>query len=59
MYCLKEFNLQIPISLHYEYPLGGAENGSSKLTIEPNQVISAMKKDLVTLKGFLQNAGLS
>lgn len=56
---LKEFNLQIPISLHYEYPLGGAENGSSKLTIEPNQVISAMKKDLVTLKGLLQDAGLS
>lgn len=56
---VKEFNLQIPISIHYEYPLGGVENGSSKLTIERNQVISAMKKDLVTLKTYLQDAGLS
>jgi len=56
---LKEANLQIPISLHYEYPLGGAENGSSKLNIERNQVISAMKKDLSTLKGYLQDARLS
>jgi sugar phosphate isomerase/epimerase len=56
---LKEANLQIPISLHYEYPLGGAENGSSGLTIDRNQVISAMKKDLVTLKTYLKDAGLS
>jgi len=56
---LKEANLQIPISLHYEYPLGGVENGSSKLSIDRNQVITAMKKDLSTLKGYLQDAGLS
>jgi len=56
---LKEANLQIPISLHYEYPLGGAENGSSRLTIDSNQLISAMKKDLVTLKAYLKEAGLS
>jgi sugar phosphate isomerase/epimerase len=56
---LKEVNLHIPISLHYEYPLGGVENGSSQLTIERNQVISTMKKDLSTLKGYLQDAGLS
>ena len=56
---LKEYELEIPISLHYEYPLGGAENGSSKLTIERTEVISAMKKDLSTLKVLLQDAGLS
>ncbi|HBC79389.1 MAG TPA: hypothetical protein DCZ51_12205 [Bacteroidales bacterium] len=56
---LKKANLQIPISLHYEYPLGGAENGSSGLTIERNQVKSAMKKDLLILKRFLEDAGLS
>lgn len=56
---LKEVNLQVPISLHYEYPLGGAESGSSKLTIKRNDVISAMKKDLSTLKAYLQDAGLS
>jgi L-ribulose-5-phosphate 3-epimerase len=56
---LKEYKLEVPLSLHYEYPLGGAENGASKLTIERNEVISAMKKDLSTLKVLLQNAGLS
>ncbi len=56
---LKEYKLEVPLSLHYEYPLGGAENGSSKLTIERNEVISAMRKDLSTLKVLLQDAGLS
>ena len=56
---LKEATIQIPISLHYEYPLGGAESGSSGLTIDRKQVISAMKKDLVTLKTYLKDAGLS
>jgi sugar phosphate isomerase/epimerase len=56
---LKDYKLEVPLSLHYEYPLGGAENGSSKLTIERNDVISAMKRDLSTLKLFLQDAGLS
>jgi L-ribulose-5-phosphate 3-epimerase len=56
---LKEYKLEVPLSLHYEYPLGGAENGSSKLTVERNKVISAMKKDLSTLKLLLQDAGLS
>jgi L-ribulose-5-phosphate 3-epimerase len=56
---LKEYKLEIPISLHYEFPLGGAESGSSKLTIERSDVISAMKKDLSTLKVKLRNAGLS
>jgi L-ribulose-5-phosphate 3-epimerase len=27
---LKEYKLEVPVSLHYEYPLGGAENGASK-----------------------------
>ena len=55
---LKEYKLEVPVSLHYEYPLGGAENGASKLTIEREDVISAMKKDLSTLKTHLQDAGL-
>jgi sugar phosphate isomerase/epimerase len=55
---LKEYNLEIPVSLHYEYPLGGAENGASKLTIDSNNVVSAMKKDLSSLKNQLQDAGL-
>jgi L-ribulose-5-phosphate 3-epimerase len=55
---LKEYKIEIPVSLHYEYPLGGAENGATKLTMERNYVITAMKKDLSTLKNYLQDAGL-
>jgi len=56
---LKENKLEIPVSLHFEYPLGGAENGSSKLTIERGEVVSAMRKDLSNLKKYLKDAGLA
>jgi len=55
---LKELKLNVPISIHYEYPLGGAENGATKLTIKSEDVISAMKRDLAVLKKYLQEAGL-
>jgi L-ribulose-5-phosphate 3-epimerase len=55
---LKEYKLNVPVSLHYEYPLGGAENGAKELTIKKDIVISAMRKDLLTLKKYLQDAHL-
>lgn len=55
---LKELKLNVPISIHYEYPLGGAENGATKLTIKSEDVISAMKRDLAVLKNYLKEAGL-
>jgi sugar phosphate isomerase/epimerase len=55
---LKELNLNVPVSVHYEYPLGGAENGSSEITLKREDVISAMSKDLATLKQHLQEAKL-
>jgi len=55
---LKDNNLEIPVSLHYEYPLGGAENGASGLTTDSNKVVSAMKKDLSFLKDLLKESGL-
>ena len=30
---LKEYSLNVPISLHYEYPLGGAEHGNTEITV--------------------------
>lgn len=50
---LKQFNVRVPISMHYEYSLGGAEHGATTLTIKKEDVIAAMKKDIATLKGFL------
>jgi L-ribulose-5-phosphate 3-epimerase len=55
---LKELNLNVPISIHYEYPLGGAENGATKLTIKSEDVIAAMKRDLKTLKSYLTESKL-
>jgi sugar phosphate isomerase/epimerase len=56
---LKEYGLKPPISVHCEYPLGGAENGANKLTIKKEDVIAAIRKDLLILKEYLQAAGLS
>lgn len=56
---IKAYKVQGPISLHLEYPLGGAENGAKKLTIPGGNVIAAMQQDLTTLRGWLKEAGLS
>lgn len=55
---VKKYNLRCPLSIHYEFPLGGAENGSKKLTMERETVIGAMKKDLATLKKYLSESAL-
>jgi sugar phosphate isomerase/epimerase len=55
---LKQYNISGPVSVHYEYPLGGAEDGAKVLTVKREDVISAMRKDLTTLKKYLQEANL-
>lgn len=47
-----------PISLHLEYPLGGADQGRRELTIPTSEVLDAMKRDLGVLKNWLREAGL-
>jgi sugar phosphate isomerase/epimerase len=47
-----------PVQLHFEYPLGGANNGARQLTIPREQVVSAMKKDLTAVRAGLSQAGL-
>ena len=51
---IKEMNIPGPISLHLEYPLGGANSGSRELTIGKEQVIATMRKDLNMLRGWLE-----
>jgi sugar phosphate isomerase/epimerase len=48
-----------PVQLHFEYPLGGANDGKRQLTISREQVFSAMRRDLRQLQSYLRNAGLS
>ncbi len=43
---LKEYGINVPVSLHFEYPLGGAEHGQSKITVDRKVVIDAMRRDL-------------
>jgi sugar phosphate isomerase/epimerase len=47
---LKQYQVKVPITLHVEYPLGGADQGAKKLTISKNQVFEALKRDLNRLK---------
>ena len=46
-----------PLQLHFEYPLGGAEEGKSNVA-NRNEVYSAMGRDLKRLRGYLTEAGL-
>jgi sugar phosphate isomerase/epimerase len=56
---LKETNFSGPVQLHFEYPLGGAETGARKLTIDRSRVLEAMKRDLEMVRGWLREAGLA
>lgn len=53
---LKRANLRVPISLHIEYPMGGAEHGSTRLSIPQNDLFAAMKRDLHRLKELWKSA---
>lgn len=53
---LKQYKVQVPISMHYEYDLGGAEHGDQKISIDPTKVFEAMKKDLVKVKQLWSEA---
>ena len=54
----KKYNVEGPVSLHYEYPIGGANHGNRELTISQNELKSAMKADLAWLRNQLATAGL-
>jgi L-ribulose-5-phosphate 3-epimerase len=55
---LKKYGVAVPISMHYEYDLGGAELGKKTISFERDKVLSLMKKDLDTLKELLMQAQL-
>ncbi|MBD1262377.1 TIM barrel protein [Maribacter polysiphoniae] len=53
---LKKYKINVPISLHLEYDLGGAEKGASEISIPQKEVFQQMKKDLTFLKEAWQKA---
>ncbi len=55
---VKHNNIQVPISLHLEYPLGGAEDGNKTLTVAGEEVLNAHRRDMQVLRKMLKDAGL-
>ena len=47
---VRKYKLDLPVTMHFEYDLGGAEHGARKLNINQNEVFSKMKKDLNYLR---------
>ncbi|MDQ2656321.1 MAG: sugar phosphate isomerase/epimerase [Bacteroidota bacterium] len=47
---LKEYNINVPVSLHFEYPLGGAEHGGFQINVDKKVVFDAMRRDLTWLR---------
>jgi sugar phosphate isomerase/epimerase len=51
-------NFSGPVQMHYEYPLGGANNGNRNITISKEEIYSAMKHDLGKIRGYLGKVNL-
>jgi len=55
---LKKSSITGCVTIHYEYDLGGANNGAKKLSMEKDKVLAAMRKDLEFMKTRLRDLGL-
>jgi len=55
---IRSLKISGPFSMHFEYPLGGVENGTKALTIDRTLVTNAMKRDLTRFKQMLTTAGI-
>ena len=53
---LKQYKINVPVTLHTEYPLGGAEHGAKELTCNKQVVFNAMKKDLQKVRELWQQS---
>jgi sugar phosphate isomerase/epimerase len=55
---LKEIGFRGPIEVQAEYPNGGAQNAQDKITLPREQVLGAMKRDLLALRMAFHPSGL-
>lgn len=53
---LKKYKINVPVSLHLEYDLGGAEKGHYDISIDKKVVFDAMTRDLVAIRKLWANA---
>ena len=54
----KSLNIEAPVSIHYEYDLGGAEHGDKNPTMSLEEINSWLKKDITFLKNQFEKYGL-
>ena len=48
----KDLGIQAPVSIHYEYNLGGAQHGEPHPTMNHSEIYSWLKKDITFLKNL-------
>ncbi len=53
---LKQYKINVPVTLHTEYPLGGAEHGAMEITCNKQVVFNAMKNDLQKVRELWQQS---
>ena len=53
---MKNYGIRVPVSLHCEYDLGGAEKGNRKISVYPQVVFDSMTKDLKTIQKLWKEA---
>jgi sugar phosphate isomerase/epimerase len=54
----KSLNISAPVSIHYEYDLGGAEHGNKNPTMSHEEIYSWLKKDITFLKKIFEEYNL-
>jgi sugar phosphate isomerase/epimerase len=52
---LDKWGIEADMTLHLEYPLGGADKGKTALSVPPEQVTAAMRRDLEFLRAYGQS----
>jgi hypothetical protein len=55
---LKDIHFSGPIEIQAEYPNGGADSAQDYITLPREQVLGAMKRDLLTLRRGFGASGL-
>jgi len=53
---IRKYEIEVPVSLHLEYPLGGAEHGHRQLSCDQGIVFEAMKNDLNRVKQYWEES---
>ena len=54
---MRDIGFDGPMELEVEYPLGGAHSGATSISLPRQQVIGALKRDVLTIRAALEQSG--